>query len=127
MRTNPLKKWLVIGIIEVLISLFLIAMAPHFLNSNLPIIGFLMWFFVLILLSSSAAYGLLKIWQASQARKLFISYFPEYKTLKIWHFIELSPTSIQEKIAIFQTLKNDPDCSQLNFSPLDLLQGAKKR
>ncbi len=127
MRTNPLKKWLIIGMIEVFISLILMAIAPHFLNSNLPIIGFLIWVFVLILLNSSAIYILFMLWQAYQARKLFIAYFPDYKTLRIWDFIGLSSSQIQEKIEIFQEIKTDPDFSRLNFTPLDLLKGAKKQ
>ncbi|MGK7873973.1 MAG: hypothetical protein AB4426_11875 [Xenococcaceae cyanobacterium] len=123
---NTIQKWVTIGVVEVLMSLILISIAPVFLNSDKPMIGFLIWFAVPTILGGSGFYVALRITDAKKARKLFISKFPEYFYLGITDFLELPYTHIATNLEMLEAAKNDPEFQTLNVSLLDLLHGAKK-
>ena len=53
LMNSKLRRWLIIAISEIVISLILIAIAPAFLNSQKPIFGFLIWFTVPTVIGSS--------------------------------------------------------------------------
>ncbi|MDY7015510.1 MAG: hypothetical protein SVX43_18325 [Cyanobacteriota bacterium] len=57
MKLNTLQKWGIVGAVEIVLSLILLAVAPVFLNSNKPAIGFAIWLAVPTLLGSSGLYA----------------------------------------------------------------------
>lgn len=125
--SNTLLKWGAIALIELILAVVLIALAPMFLNSNQPLIGFLIWIGVGVMLGGSAVYAIARIRDSYRGRKLFITAFPDYGYLGIQDFLDISSTQVQQTIATLKTAQADPDFSSLQISPLDVLQGARKK
>ncbi len=119
------QKWLAIGIIEIILALFLIAIAPVFLNSNQPLIGFGIWLFVPTLLGSSGIYATVKIREAQKARSFFIRHFPDYSHLGISPFLEFSVTEIKRNLKILEAVNNDANFNRLEVSLIDILKKEK--
>lgn len=122
MKVSVIQRWLIIGVAEVLLSLLLLVIAPTFLNSNKPLIGFLIWVFVLAMLGGSGLYVVLKVADASKARNILITEFPEYAHLGILYFVGIPSQLVSQRLAWFEAVKDDPDFQSLNISPLDLFQ-----
>lgn len=122
-----IKKWVIIGITELTLSLVLFAYAPVYLNSNKPLIGFGMWALIPVMLGTSGIYVGNRLHRAQKNRHLFLSHFPQYSHLGITHFLEISPDKLEENLTIFQETKNDYEWSSLEISPLDFLQSKKKQ
>ena len=127
MKIKTIQTWVVFGAVEVLLSLILIAAAPRFLNSDKPMVGFLIWLIVPTLLGSSGVYVAIKLADAQTGRKLFLAKFPEYEYLKLADFLELSSADVAQRLELLEAIKDDPDFQQLCISPLDFLNGAKKQ
>lgn len=127
MKLNTIQKWLAVGVAEILLSLVLFAIAPIFLNSNKPAIGFAIWFAVPTLLGGSGLYAACRVADARKARKLFLKRFPEYAHLGLAEFLEISSKQAIENLEILEAIQNDPDCQTLNLSPFDVLKDAKKQ
>ncbi|NJO94100.1 MAG: hypothetical protein HC820_06595 [Hydrococcus sp. RM1_1_31] len=127
MRINTIQRWVIIGFFELIISLFLISIAPLFLNSNQPIIGLLIWLSVPTVLGGSGIYVALKISNAQKARRLFLAKFPQYSYLEIEKFIEISRDRIAQNLDLLEAANNDPEFQRLNVSLLDLLDKTKKQ
>ena len=124
--SNTLVKWGAIALIELILALLLIAIAPVFLNSNQPVIGLLIWLGVVVMLGGSGAYAIARMRDGYRARKLFITAFPAYSYLGVQDFLEISSHQVRQTIDTIQTAQADPDFSSLQISPLDVLQGARK-
>lgn len=127
MKITAIKKWILIGIGEIIICLLLIAAAPIFINSNFPWIGLLIWCFVIGLAGFSALYVVTKYLDARQARHIFLAKFPEYSYLKTTDFLGLSYLYVSRKLETIESLKDDPDWKALNISPYDLLSQRKRK
>lgn len=127
MKTNILKKWIILGVLEGLLSLVLISVAPIFLNSDRPWIGFLIWLGVIGLLVSSVLYVIYRLIDAHRARKLFVSSFPEYHYLGTLDFLGFSHAHVAKNLNTFLAAQADPDFQSLQISPLDLLRGAQHK
>lgn len=125
-KITQVQKWVVIGVGEILLSLFLIALAPVFLNSNRPIFGFVIWLFVPTLLGSSAGYVALKVTDARRARKIFIANFPEYAYLKATDFLTVSPAQVTRHLSVLEATKKSSEFQQLDISLFALLQDLQK-
>jgi hypothetical protein len=123
---TTLQKWLTIGIAEIVLSLFLIAIAPIFLNSNKPLLGFAIWLFVPTLLSSSGIYVTVKIIDAQKARSLFIQHFSNYSYLKIDSFLGFSAVDIEQNLKLLEAVNNDPSFDDLGISLIDILKKEKE-
>ncbi|NJQ97977.1 MAG: hypothetical protein HC784_10815 [Hydrococcus sp. CSU_1_8] len=121
-KITHVRKWVVIGVGEILLSLFLIALAPVFLNSNRPIFGFLIWLFVPTLLGSSAGYVALKLTDARRARQIFIANFPEYSYLKSTDFLAVSSAQVTRYLSVLEAARKSSEFQQLDISLLALLQ-----
>ncbi len=119
------KRWLIIGISEIILSLILIATAPTFLNSKKPIFGFLIWFTVPTVLVSSSVYVVGKLTAAKQARKIFVTAFPEYSELKISDFIELSPAYVASQLELLLAARETPEIQECNISLFEILEQTK--
>ncbi len=119
---NKLKRWFVIGISEVILSLILIAIAPIFLNSNKPIFGFLIWFTVPTTLAGSSLYAAGKLGSANRARNIFIAAFPEYSDLGVERFINLTPERVASQIDLLISAKESEEVRELNISLFEILE-----
>lgn len=124
---KTLWTWIAIGVVEILLSLFLFAIAPIFLNSNQPTIGFLIWLAVPTLLSASGLYVGLRIAEALRARHLFITRFPQYRPLGVLPFLDLSVRQVVARLELLDSLRDDPDWQALQISPLDFLRQPNSR
>jgi hypothetical protein len=110
----------------VLLCLFLLAIAPIFLNSNLPIIGFAIWFAIPLMLGSSIVYIIRKIVDTIKARDKFLEVFPEYSYLKIADFLGISSGEMSQQLEAYMAIQDEPDRDILNIAPLDLLHKPKR-
>ena len=119
---RTLKRWLTIGVSEIVVSLILISVAPTFLNSKKPEIGFLIWFTVPTVLVSSSIYGVAKLKAASKARNMFITAFPEYSYLGIDEFIDISPAHVASQISLLISAKETPEVREFNISLFEILE-----
>lgn len=122
-----IQTWLLIGTIEFLLALGLVAIAPIFLNSNHPWLGFLIWLMVPTMLMGSLVYICWRWIDALQARKLVVDRFPQYAYLKSTDFLDFPSEQVFQKLDMLAALQDDPDLRQLNISPLELLRKGKKR
>lgn len=122
---TTLHKWFAIGITEIVLSFFLIAIAPIFLNSDKPLIGFGIWLFVPSLLGSSGIYAVVKIKNAQKARSLFIRHFPNYTYLGIDPFLGFSVIQIQQNLQLLKAINDDPSFDDLEIALIDILKQEK--
>jgi Kef-type K+ transport system membrane component KefB len=122
-----ISQWMAIAVVEIILSLVLLAIAPIFLNSNQPILGFLIWLIIPTILIGSGVYVLIRLRDAQKSRKIFVSRFPEYSHLKITDFLEFSSSYISENLEMLENAKNDPSLESLNLSLLDLLRNGNKK
>jgi hypothetical protein len=107
--------------------LILLAIAPLFLNSSQPIIGFLIWLAIPLILGSSTTYTLRRIVDAHKARDIFVASFPEYSHLKTIDFLGIPSEEMRQRLEAFAAIQDDPDCDILNIAPLDLLHKTKRK
>ncbi|MGD2183397.1 hypothetical protein [Lusitaniella coriacea] len=119
---NTIYKWVAVGVAEILLSLTLLAIAPMFLNSDKPAIGFAIWLGVPTMLGSSGLYAALRLKDAQKARQLAIAKCPEYSHLKIVDFLNYSSAQVAQSIEMYEVLQEDPDLNTLNISLLNLLE-----
>ena len=122
---RQLKRWLLIGASEIIISLALISIAPTFLNSKKPAMGFLIWFTVPTVLASSSIYAVVKVVAANKARKIFVTAFPEYSYLEASEFLELSPTHVASQIDLLISAKEKIEVEEINISLFEILEQTK--
>ena len=122
---HRLKRWLLVGVSEIIVSLALISVAPTFLNSKKPTVGFLIWFTVPTVLTGSGIYAVVKLVAASQARKIFVTAFPEYSYLEASEFLELSPTHVASQIDLLISAKETSEVRELNISLFEILEQTK--
>jgi hypothetical protein len=125
LKNRTLQTWILIGLIEIVIGLILMTIAPIFLNSDRPLIGFLIWLFVLILLVSSLIWVVWRVRDAYQSRKLFIRHFPQYRQLGVIDFLDIPFHRVKQNLLMLEAVYNDPDWENLGMSLLDLLKGDK--
>ena len=122
---RKLKRWLLIGISEIILSLILISIAPIFLNSKKPFVGFLIWFTIPTVLVSSSVYAVGKLTAANKARKIFVTAFPEYSYLRVSDFLELSPAHVASQINLLVAAKETPEVQEFNISLFEILEQTK--
>ena len=120
MRT--LRRWIAIGVAEAVLSLILIAIAPIFLNSTQPIVGFLIWAVVLAVLGGSSVYVVVRLRDAATARRLFLAKFPDYHRLSVHEFLDIPASHVAEQLDMLEAAATDPDFQALHIAPLDLLR-----
>lgn len=113
------------GMAEGLLILMLAAIAPTFINSSLPIIGFLIWGAIFCLIGGSISYVLWRVWDAYSARTLFIKAFPTYRSLGLVYFLEYSCHRVQKTIHHWHIIHAEPEFQSLKMSPLEFLSGYK--
>lgn len=127
MINSKLKPWLLIGVSEIVLALILIAIAPTFLNSKKPLVGFLIWISVPTVLSGSSIYALGKLTAAHKARKIFVEAFPEYSYLGISEFLELSPAYVASQIDLLISAKEAPEVQECNISLFEILEQTNEK
>ncbi|WP_156815612.1 hypothetical protein [Pseudanabaena sp. PCC 6802] len=107
--------------------LILLAIAPIFLNSNLPIIGFAIWFAIPLMFGSSIIYIIRKIVDTIKTRDKFIGVFPEYSYLKITDFLGISSREMSQRLEAYMAIQDESDRDILNITPLDLLHQPQRK
>ena len=122
---RQLKRWLLVGASEIILALALIAMAPTFLNSKKPMMGFLIWSTVPTVLAGSSIYAVGKLRAANKARTIFVTAFPEYAYLEISDFLNLSPTHVASQIDLLISAKETSEVRELNISLFEILEQTK--
>lgn len=120
---NIIRAWIGIGIAEGVLILVLAAIAPAFINSHVPILGFLIWIVIVGLLGYSLLHVIRRLRDATHSRRLFIRQFPDYSDLSVIHFLEYSSTRVQTTLEIWQTVHQEPEFQSLEMSPLEFLKG----
>ncbi|MBD2634148.1 hypothetical protein H6G52_02130 [Limnothrix sp. FACHB-881] len=116
------QRWLLTALAEILLGLLLFAIAPFFLNSHWPLLGFAIVLGVPIAWVGSLGYGLWRWLDARRARTLLAQYDPVYRRLRTVQLLAISSRSVEEAIETLQLLNQDETYRVLNRSPLDLLQ-----
>ena len=122
---KTIRTWVWMGIAEGVLILVLAAIAPIFINSTFPILGFFIWIIIMGLISGSVGYILWRLRDASLARTLFIRVFPDYGYLGILAFLDCSSTRVKKTIELWQDIHHEPEFQALNMSPLEFLVGHK--
>jgi uncharacterized membrane protein YhaH (DUF805 family) len=125
LKSKIIRQWIAIAVVEIVLSLILLAIAPIFLNSNQPIFGFLIWFAIPTILIPSGVYVMMRLQDAQKSRQIFVSRFPEYSYLQITDFLEFTSIYVAENLEMLENAKNDPSLESLNISLLDLLRNQK--
>ena len=116
------QRWLLTALGEILLGLILFAIAPFFLNSPWPLLGFAIVLGVPIAWIGSLGYGLWRWLDARRARTLLAQYDPVYRRLRTVQLLTISSRAVEEAIETLQLLNQDETYRALNRSPLDLLQ-----
>lgn len=125
MSKRKVKSWLLIGAGEIILALTLIAIAPNFLNSKKPFWGFMIWLTVPTVLGCSSIYTGRKLFAAHQARKIFVTAFPEYSNLEVSDFLELSPAHVASQIDLLRSVQATTEVQELNISLFEVLEQTK--
>lgn len=120
-----LKRMLLIGASEIILALALLWVAPTFLNSKKPWIGFAILLGVPIALTSSSIYAIAKVQRANKAKRIFIATFPEYADLSVSKFLELSPDDVEEQLDLLIAVKETSEIQELNISLFEILEQTK--
>ena len=122
---KTIRTWIWMGLAESVLILGLAAIAPAFINSSVPIIGFLIWIVIIGLSSGSIGYVLWRLRDAYRARFLFITVFPNYDYLGLISFLDYSSNRVQKMIDMWQIIHQDSEFQSLDMSPLEFLSGHK--
>ena len=123
---TTLKRWLLWGAVWGVLSLVLMAIAPIFLNSYHPLLGFLIWFIVAV---GWLRYGntiILRWLRARQSRRLFLRKYPQYSSLTWVNFLNVSPQQVQQDLETLSIAQTDADYQSLNLSPDDFVTRYQK-
>lgn len=125
LANRKLKYWLLIGASEIILALALIAMAPTWLNSKKPWIGFAIWLTAPMMLTTSSIYAVTKLTAANKSRTIFVTAFPEYSHLAARDFLELPPAYVSSQIDLLKAVKNTESITELNISLFEILEQTK--
>ena len=122
MRSHKkIRNWILIGVSEIVLSLVLISIAPRFLNSKKPGIGFAIWFAVPTVLTGSGISLAQDLLKANRARSIFVTAFPEYSYLGIGDFLGRSPLDGSE-IELLTRIKETEPIQELDISLFEILE-----
>lgn len=119
--TNKFHKWIAIAVGEILLSLTLICAAPTLLNSKYPQLGFAIWLGVPTILGGSGIYATAKLRAATKAREIFLAEFPEYSSLPLSDFLDVTPEFITDNLDLFKQIQQD----SVYLSPIDIIKATK--
>ncbi|MFZ9736772.1 MAG: hypothetical protein ACO3EZ_02060 [Prochlorotrichaceae cyanobacterium] len=122
-----LRRWIAWGIGEILLTLCLAAIAPIFINSAYPWIGFLLWLLILLLWFTSACAVLSVVYTAYRVQQFFLRHFPEERDRSLFDFIGLSLPQVRQGVADWQFLQTDEDFKAIDISPLEFIVHSPKR
>lgn len=73
-----LLRWMIWGIGEVLLTLFLATIAPGLINSSWVWLGFLLWLGIILWWIGSVVYIINVVSEALAVRRLILRHFPQY-------------------------------------------------
>ncbi|MEM9771460.1 MAG: hypothetical protein AAF889_07675 [Cyanobacteria bacterium P01_D01_bin.73] len=117
------RRWAAIALGEILLSLLLLAIAPTFLNSKNPWLGFAIWIAVPTMLGGSAAYATVRSLNAQQAHALFCKTCPNWShTVSPLDFLDIPLDKVQQALPQLEAWEETDETKILHLSPLDLLR-----
>lgn len=123
-----IKRWFVIGLVEIVGSLVALAIAPTFLNSNRPEIGFAIVLGIPTLLTGSAAWVGWRLTIAHQARSRWLAgpgaADPASQGLSLVDFLEIPPEDVANAIEAWTA--GQADLMDLQIWPIDLLRRSRR-
>ncbi|MEY2975992.1 MAG: hypothetical protein RLZZ435_129 [Cyanobacteriota bacterium] len=122
-----LIRWIVWGMVELILTLSLAAIAPTFINSAYPWIGFLLWLIILVLWFSSVLHVVTILHTAHRVQRFFLRHFPEESDRSLFDFTGLSVAQVRQRVADWQFLQADEDFRAIELSPLEFIIHAPKR
>jgi hypothetical protein len=124
MSTMPplLLRWILIGLAELVLTLGLASIAPVFINSAYPWLGFLIWVGIIGAWFFSMFQVAIVLWEAARVRRLFLRHFPEERDRSVFAFTGLSLPKVKRSIAEWQYLIQDQEFQEVGLSPLDFIK-----
>lgn len=117
-----LSRWILIGFAEVALTLILASIAPIFINSTYPWVGWLIWLGIIGGWLGSILHIAIVLTEAARVRRFFLRHFPQESDRSLFAFTGLSLPRVQRSIADWQDLITDPDFQDIGLSPLDFIK-----
>lgn len=118
-----LRQWVAIAVGELVLSMVLLAIAPTFLNSKQPWIGFAIWIAVPAMLGGSGLYGAARSLDAQRAHRLFCQTCPTWADrVSLLDFLDIPFHTVQATLPQLQAWEETDEIQVLHLSPLDLLR-----
>jgi len=118
-----LLRWMIWGIGEVLLTLFLATIAPGLINSSWVWLGFLLWLGIILWWIGSVVYIINVVSEALAVRRLILRHFPQYYDRSWCAFVGLSVTQVRRTLATWYELHEDRDFQTIGLSPLEFIKG----
>jgi hypothetical protein len=115
-----LRQWAFVTIGLIVVSMVLTSINPMLLNSNLALLGFLVWAILAIGTIGFAAYSLDVAIQASKVRKIFVERFPTYEALSWYDFLGIYPEEVLDNIELLAQICREEE--DLHVSLFELLR-----
>ncbi|MGD1936150.1 MAG: hypothetical protein ACFCA4_01140 [Cyanophyceae cyanobacterium] len=117
------RRWVAIAFCEAVLSLILLAIAPTFLNSKNPWIGFAIWIAVPTMVGGSATYVATRSLNAKQAHALFCQACPRRShTVTPLDFLDIPLEKVRQTLPQLEAWQETDETKILHLSPLDLLR-----
>jgi len=117
-----LWRWIQIGLVELALTLILASIAPVFINSAHPWLGFLIWLGIVVAWIYSIVSVAIVLWEAARVRRLFWHHFPEENDRSLFAFTGLSLSRVQRSISEWQYLVKDEEFREMGLSPLTFIK-----
>ncbi|MCG9885372.1 MAG: hypothetical protein MH825_07330 [Cyanobacteria bacterium] len=124
---DPIRTAILVAALEGIVAVVALAIAPHWLNSDHPALGFAILVGVPMMLIGSVAYGLWRVVDAHRARHLLLALCPDQAHLSWVDFLTIPARRVRQRGADLRAIATDPAARELGLSPLDLLQPPRRR
>ena len=118
-----MRRWLAIALGEIFLSLLLIAIAPTFLNSKTPWLGFAIWLAIPCMVGGSVLHVAMRSLEAQQAHHLFCKTCPHWReSVGPLDFLDIPLETVKRTLPQLQAWEETDETQALHLSPLDLLR-----
>ena len=117
-----LLRWILVGLAELVLTLVLASIAPVFINSAYPWLGFLIWLGILIGWIFSILSVAIVLAEAARGRRLVLRHFPEENDRSLFAFTGLTLPKVKRRIAEWQDLVEDEEFREIGLSPWEFIK-----
>jgi uncharacterized membrane protein len=117
-----LLRWILVGLAELVLTLVLASIAPVFINSAYPWLGFLIWLGILIGWIFSILSVAIVLAEAARVRRLVLRHFPEENDRSLFAFTGLTLPKVKRRIAEWQDLVEDEEFREIGLSPWEFIK-----